>query len=233
MGRRLGQGLRFDVSFEATLPRNGDLVDVPCALCEVRTTPPQPHKGDKPRKFFELTQGVVRGIAPPAGNHRPLDRADRTQLGAVTLLPSSRDTVERPAAMAEFERTIEAKVMEECILGVRPDELTDSTPRINGGILDPLSKPKLVGISRRAVQYRARRACSERRQTAPGHRRRARGGWGLAVSGVKRVSLFHSGSPKRAKVEDWCGALGSCIAEPFRQFHPSWRPTGLMLGRGS
>jgi acyl carrier protein len=48
--------------------------------------------------------------------------------------------------MDEIEQKIKGYILEECLPGEDPDELTPSTPLISGGILDSLSTLKLVAF---------------------------------------------------------------------------------------
>jgi acyl carrier protein len=48
--------------------------------------------------------------------------------------------------MEEIKRTVKAYILKEFLLGENPDELTDSTPLITGGILDSIATLKLVAF---------------------------------------------------------------------------------------
>jgi acyl carrier protein len=48
--------------------------------------------------------------------------------------------------MDEIKDTIKAFILKEFLPGENPDELTDSTPLISGGILDSLATLKLVSF---------------------------------------------------------------------------------------
>ncbi len=48
--------------------------------------------------------------------------------------------------MDEIKETIKAFILKEFLPGENPDELTDSTPLISGGILDSLATLKLVSF---------------------------------------------------------------------------------------
>ena len=48
--------------------------------------------------------------------------------------------------MEEMKSTIKAYILEEFLPGENPEELTDSTPLITGGILDSIATLKLVAF---------------------------------------------------------------------------------------
>ena len=48
--------------------------------------------------------------------------------------------------MEEIKETVKAYILKEFLPGENPDELTDSTPLITGGILDSIATLKLVAF---------------------------------------------------------------------------------------
>ncbi len=48
--------------------------------------------------------------------------------------------------MQEIKNTVKSYILKEFLLGENPDELTDSTPLITGGILDSIATLKLVAF---------------------------------------------------------------------------------------
>ena len=48
--------------------------------------------------------------------------------------------------MQEIKNTVRGYILEEFLPGENPDELTDSTPLITGGILDSIATLKLVSF---------------------------------------------------------------------------------------
>jgi acyl carrier protein len=49
-------------------------------------------------------------------------------------------------SMQEIKNTMKSYILKEFLLGENPDELTDSTPLITGGILDSIATLKLVAF---------------------------------------------------------------------------------------
>jgi acyl carrier protein len=48
--------------------------------------------------------------------------------------------------MEEIRQTVKSYILKEFLFGENPDELTDSTPLITGGILDSIATLKLVAF---------------------------------------------------------------------------------------
>lgn len=69
--------------------------------------------------------------------------------------------------MDEIRKTIRKFILDEFLPGEDPDELTDSTPLITGGILDSIATLKLVAFleERYAIQVQAHETDSENLNT--------------------------------------------------------------------